>query len=432
MNESAQRALILMQSSRWDLARDELHRALLEDSQDPCLHSTLAICLTHLEDFETAEVHARTAVGLTPDDSACHLILADVLLDRRKIAAATDAVEQAIRLDASNVHAFSTLAQIRYAENDWSGLLDASEAALELEPEHVICNNLRAIALVKLGRRAEAGQTLQAALAKDPNDGLTHANQGWSLLESGQPDLAFEHFREALALDPESDWAREGIVEALKSRNMIYRYFLRYFLYMSRLSKKALWVLLIGGYLLMQWLTSYSQSHPEAAPYCMPIVIAYAAFGLLTWLGQPLFNLILFTDKFGRRALLEDQRRQAICVASLLLTGLVIAVATVLLIPGKPAEFALVSALFIALVSLPAVTVFQCALGWPRNAMLAVTIGLGFLAVIPISALAFATVFPTAPAAPMQLALGLVNLFVPGLIGSQFLAMWLVRAMPER
>lgn len=432
MNESAQRALILMQSSRWELARDELRRALLEDSQNPYLHNTLAICLTCLEDFETAEVHARTAVGLAPDDSECHRILAGVLVNRRKFAAATDAVEQAIRLDASNVEAFSTLAQIRYANDDWSGLLDASESGLELEPEHVVCNNLRAIALVKLGRRAEAGQTLAAALAKDPNDGLTHANQGWSLLESGQQDLAFEHFREALALDPESDWAREGIVEALKSRNVVYRYLLRYFLFMSRLSRTVLWGIMIGGYLLMRWLMSYAASHPEASPYCMTLVVAYAAFALLTWLGQPLFNLILFTDKFGRRALSADQRRQAICVGGLLVTGSVIAVATALVSTSKLDGVVYKSALWIALLSLPTVAIFQCAVGWPRRTALFATLALGVLAIIPMVVVAVIVLWPTAPASPFLAALALSDLYVPGLIGSQFLAMWLMRATPER
>ena len=48
------------------------------------------------------------------------------------------------------------------------------------------------------GRRAEAGQTLQSTLARTPEDSLTHANQGWALLEARDYPKAMEHFKEAL------------------------------------------------------------------------------------------------------------------------------------------------------------------------------------------------------------------------------------------
>ena len=39
-----------------------------------------------------------------------------------------------------------------------------------------------------------------AALARRPDDPMTHANQGWALLHEGKPYPAMEHFREALRL----------------------------------------------------------------------------------------------------------------------------------------------------------------------------------------------------------------------------------------
>ncbi len=66
------------------------------------------------------------------------------------------------------------------------------------------------MALVKLGRKAEAGADDRAALLRDPENALTHANQGWALLEQGDHGKALEHFREALRIDPEIEWARAG------------------------------------------------------------------------------------------------------------------------------------------------------------------------------------------------------------------------------
>ena len=66
------------------------------------------------------------------------------------------------------------------------------------------------MALVRLGRRDEAGATLEAALARDPENAVTHANQGWARLHAGDFRGALEHFREALRLNPSLEWARAG------------------------------------------------------------------------------------------------------------------------------------------------------------------------------------------------------------------------------
>ena len=48
---------------------------------------------------------------------------------------------------------------------------------------------------------------------------------------------ALEHFREALRLNPSPEWARAGLVEALKARYPSAAS-LRYFLWMSTLSRR--------------------------------------------------------------------------------------------------------------------------------------------------------------------------------------------------
>ena len=69
---------------------------------------------------------------------------------------------------------------------------------------------------------------------------------GWTLLHDGDPRKAMGHFREALRLDPGMEWARAGIVEAMKARSLIYRIFLSYFLFMNRLSGNAQWATVCG------------------------------------------------------------------------------------------------------------------------------------------------------------------------------------------
>jgi tetratricopeptide (TPR) repeat protein len=77
------------------------------------------------------------------------------------------------------------LAAIRFDQRRWQDALTAAEQGLQNNSGHVGCTNLRAMALVKLGRRQEAGASIDVALAKNPENAITQANQGWTLLEKG-------------------------------------------------------------------------------------------------------------------------------------------------------------------------------------------------------------------------------------------------------
>src|SRR5262249_2378545 len=128
--------------------------------------------------------------------------------------------------------------------------LEAAERGLNAEAGHTGCANLRAMALNQLGRGAEAGRALHDALAQDPENAVTHANQGWTALQTGDAKKALEHFREALRLDPTNDWAKSGMVESLKAQYFVYRLMLKYQFYMSRLSGRRQWWTLIGIYVV--------------------------------------------------------------------------------------------------------------------------------------------------------------------------------------
>ena len=207
-------------------------------------------------------------------------------------------------------------------------------AGLQMDSEHVGCTNLRAMALVKLGRRQEAGATIDAALARNPENSMTHANQGWTLLESRDHKKALEHFRESLRLDPENEWARQGIVESLKAKHLIYSWMLRYFLWMSKLSPRAQWGVILGAYFGNRILSGLSRSNPELAPWILPVKILYLIFVILTWTAHPLFNLLLRLNRFGRFALSREQVVASNWLGATVLLGL-ISIAGWLILPGR-------------------------------------------------------------------------------------------------
>ncbi len=275
------------------------------------------------------------------------------------------------------------LSQIRLDQRNWPAALDAAERGLQFDPGHVSCTNLRAIALVKLGRKAEAGATIDAALARNPADAITHANQGWTYLEQSDPRKALEHFREALRLDPTNEWARAGIVEALKARNIIYGLLLRYFLWMAKLPTGVQWGVIIGGYFLNRALISAAQANPDLAPWLLPFRIVYLVIVLLTWTADPLFNLLLRVNKFGRLALSEEQSTASSWFAAAVFPAL--ASLALCFVFGFNSIF-LIAALVFGALMIPVAGMFRASIGWPRTLLMCYTAG---LAVAGLAALCF-------------------------------------------
>ncbi len=283
MNVHLQRAQVLLEQSRVEQAVQEIRQALTLDPDDARAHALLALCLTDLNHREEATQEAQAAIHLAPDQFLPHYALAVVLHRRRLLREARAAIGEAIRIDPYSSSAFATLASIEVTAKRWSEAVAAAEKGLEHDPDDRECTNMRAIALVKLGRQGEAAAAIEAALARDPDDAVTHANLGWALLHEGEAKQALGHFREALRLEPELEWARAGIVEALKARNFLYRWMLKWFLWMSRFNTSVQIALVLGILVGQQLLVRVINAVPVLEPLFWPIVILYLGFAWLTW-----------------------------------------------------------------------------------------------------------------------------------------------------
>ena len=310
-NPHMQRCAMLLDQSRYDLAESEARRAIGMEPENAAGYSYLAICLGEREQWQEATEAAQRAIGLEPDDAFHHYVLARVLTDRDDYKQARAAIEEALRLDPEHPAYWAAKSSIDIGQKRWSDALEAAQRGLEHDAEHEACINLRAIALTNLGDRASASAAIDSTLARNPLNPASHANMGWTLLHQNQPRPAMEHFREALRLDPTSEWARAGIVEAMKARSPVYRIFLAYFLFMMRLPAGAQWGILIGAYILYQIARRVRAGNPDYAAYITPLLAAYLIFAIGTIVAYPLFNLLLFLDRFGRYALIREQRISA-------------------------------------------------------------------------------------------------------------------------
>jgi tetratricopeptide (TPR) repeat protein len=225
------------------------------------------------------------------------------------------------------------------------------------------------MALTKLGRNEEAGAALGQSLSRDPHNAVTHANQGWTYLHQGDHKKALEHFREALRIDPELDFARAGMVEALKSRHLIYRIMLRYFLWMGRLGRQAQWGIIIGLYVGYEVVLRTARADPKLAPYLYPLVVLYIVFVYLTWTASPLFNLLLRLNRFGRYALSRSQTITSNWIGASLLLAILSGV--IWLITRN--FTAVLAAVYFLVMVIGLAGAFRVQEGWPKWAMFAYT-----------------------------------------------------------
>jgi tetratricopeptide (TPR) repeat protein len=425
-NVHFQRASLLFEHGRFADAIGELRLQLADGAEDALTHGLLGLCLAEVEKYDEATHHAQQAIHLAPEHPFGQYALAQIMLRRNRFQEAQAAILEAIRLNPYDADYFAILASLHLRGSRWREALEVADQGLTVEPEHPLCTNLRAQALVKLGDRAAAAATMHQALARRPDDPYAHANQGWTLLHQGEPLQAMEHFREALRLSPEMEWARAGIVEALKARNIVYRWMLAYFLWMARLDSRVRWGLIIGALFANQLVGRIAQQSPLLALLLLPLLLAYFAFVLMTWLADPLYNLLLRLDRFGRHALSADQVRGA----NLLAICLVAVIACLIASVATRQEPLFYASLLLTILALPASAIYVCQSGWPRRAMAGITLSL--LAVI-----IFITAVELAPAGRLPRSLHALNdqingILPFGLIASQIAAMVLSHVTPRK
>ena len=229
MTRQLERARLLLEQSRYDMAKKEIGLHLARDPDDPEAHALLALCLLNNKEFKTATEHAKHAIAQAPDWDFAHYVMACVWWRRNYLDRAAESAEAALALDPHAVSHYTLLGRVRFDQRRWQDALDAAEMALEIDAEHTDAINLRAAALQKLGHKSTARDDLIDALRLGPGDAYTHANLGWTYLEQGDREKAMHHLREALRIDPELDWARAGVVETQKAGNVFYRVMLNYF-----------------------------------------------------------------------------------------------------------------------------------------------------------------------------------------------------------
>lgn len=302
----------------WERAVTAAQQALADEPDDASAHALLALGLAQTNQARSAVDEGRRAVALDPELPFAHYALGAALLEYDEVVDAERSARAALRLEAS-ADGHALLGRCLVQRRRWRDALEEAQRGLQLDAEHTGCANLRALALGSLGRGDEAESVLERTLALDPEDAGTHVSRGWVLLRQAKYDEALESFRTALGLDPSSDVARAGVVEALKARNGLYRVFLRYGLWIGNLDARTRWFILIGLFLLTRTARALLRQNPDWAPVLGPALVVYGVFAVSTWLAEPLSNLLLRLNRFGRLVLTRAEITAANLVGGCLL-----------------------------------------------------------------------------------------------------------------
>ena len=309
------RVEILIQQGKYPEAERMLKDLLAMDAGNLHYQCLLAEVFLAQDKTEEANTIISNAIGMNPDNGYLFYIKARIDISKDDFDSAEKNSMQSITLDPHDADYFAMYANIKLARKKYSEALEYANKALEIDPENILALNTRSTALLKLNKKSESFQTIEGALRNDPNNSYTHANYGWGLLEKGEHKKALEHFRESLKNDPTSEYAKAGMMEALKASNPIYRLFLKYSFFMSNLTAKYQWGVILSFYFGQKILRGIARTSPTLDSYIKPVIIGMAIIAFSTWVITPISNLFLRFNVYGNFLLDKDEKRSSNFVA---------------------------------------------------------------------------------------------------------------------
>ena len=268
--------------------------------------------------LDEAGEDVRHAREISPEHPFVQYAAGAVALQQGAMREAIHAAQAARQLDPDYAEAALLEARVRAQLGQWERVRALAGAVAERQPENEEAALLGAIAAEVARDGSLHPETWRRLGERFPLNPVARAGAGWTRLDAGQIRDARAEFEQALAIDPSLGWAKEGLATALKARNPVYALLLRFFLWFGRLQPRTRTLILVGGFLGYSTLRRTASLQPELRPLILPVLVIYVSFVVLTWLADPLMNLLLMTRHEGRRLLAPDQQRSALLVGGCL------------------------------------------------------------------------------------------------------------------
>lgn len=349
--QAIERARLLLRQKRYKDAETQAGIALQQNPDDPDALQIIGHCRLDTKKYDEAVDIFKKCLGLQPADDYVQYLLAFCYYQKNQLDVSKRYLDNAIAIFPYNAGYFALLSNIYCSQRKYSDALYAANQGLNVNAEDISCLNARTTALFRLNKKDEAYETINEALQADPEDAFTHTNYGWHYLEKGKYKKAYEHFKESLRINPNSNAAKEGYKASLKAKLPFYRWMLQYSLWLSQQSGGVRVAIVFGLWIVVRLIASFIDSETEWLKYvAIAVILLYLGFVFLSWLGNSLANLYLLATPHGKMVLDSSEKWSARCVGLSLLAGTALIVAAIF---AQPYAYLLTSGGIIASLSIP-------------------------------------------------------------------------------
>jgi tetratricopeptide (TPR) repeat protein len=204
----------LVRAERWAEAAGRYEQVLRLRPDYADARSDYAGVLGRLGRLPEAIPHYEAAARLKPDDATIRYNLGLALMRAGRLPEARVSLENAVRLPRGRGRAdwHATLGNVLLDLNEVPAAAAEFARALEIQPEATEARHNLALALVRLGRPAEAIPHYEAVLRRLPGSAQVHHNLALALAQAGRVPEAIAQEEEALRLNPGLTAAREQLV----------------------------------------------------------------------------------------------------------------------------------------------------------------------------------------------------------------------------
>ncbi|MDY6938608.1 MAG: tetratricopeptide repeat protein [Cyanobacteriota bacterium] len=186
-------------------------------------------------EFDAAFRICQEALKVDGNFAPASKLMGNILLARGQVEEAQKYYVRAIELKPNYGEAYANLGSLAARQKDWKSSIAYYQKAIALQPDLTVAHRNLAKVWQKLGKNAEAIDSLYSAYELDPQGYKPeeHLNLGNTLFEQGQLSQAIACYQRALKLNPHLVGAYQNLAEALtrqgrfQEANNYYRHIVR-------------------------------------------------------------------------------------------------------------------------------------------------------------------------------------------------------------
>lgn len=273
----------LIELGRYQEAVDILVEAIAAQRRLYYCYSQLAWCYLQLDKLKESEKILQIALGEYPADGHFHYLYALLLGEQGKVNKGLKHIRIALEDKPSSIIYLTRAMWLHLQNGQRDRAIKYLNLAKKEDPNHIEVIQGRVILLMDRGDFDEAMEAIHHGLEIEPNNVelLSLRSQCIPFTNSFNIQEAEENAYQALSIDPHNESARESLLEVLKQKNWLFRFFAgnAFGQYTIRWTVGTVIWMIIGWKFVFLW----------------------AGFGLLylllTWYGSVLFNTCLRLHK---------------------------------------------------------------------------------------------------------------------------------------